>query len=470
MKSIYKMLVTSFIVLMVVLLVSLSGFFTLGRLQKHAHQQFFERNQEATQLAAIVSQMNALSTNMLRSSSSDLLLDYHQKIVELEQQIETITANNSHLGANREILRRLNNFNQYQAMLLTNSTPPSYDTLTYIRDSISIHQLAVEELVLNNYSTTSSVYDEYEKKLTTIEYSLWIILLTFIICSSIIGIQTAVKIFHQIDEFHNYALQLSRKNWNIADSSFSGLQELDDLSKAMNEMKREILSYIEQIKEKARLEKVLGEKLIETEIKDRLLMQAQLTNMRSQINPHFLFNALDLIGKVAFLNNPELAMELIEAISKILRYSLDATDFLVPLEKELSIIQPYLFLQKTRFGERIHVRISVQDNAKNWPVPSMLLQPIIENCFTHGIGSKTHLTIHLSARVQNEKLLICVEDDGVGFDTSRHHDDSKQHIGLSNVKTRLMIRYKQPDLLAIESKIGAYTKITLTIPYQEDSA
>ena len=462
------MLVTSFIVLMAVLIISLSGFFTLGKLQKHAHRQFIEKNREASQLATTVSQMNVLSTNMLRSSSNDLLPNYQKKIFELDEQIAIVRSNEILSKECREILRRLISYNRYQDNLLRDSQNLKYDILTYIRDSISFHQMAVEELVTVYYTITSSLYQTYEKKLTTIEYTLWIVLLFFILGFCIVGIRTALTVFHQIGEMHNYALQLSHKNWALADISASGFQELDDLSMAMNQMKLEILRYIDQIKEKARLEKTLSEKLIETEIKDKLLMQAQLTNMRSQINPHFLFNALDLIGKVAFLNNPELAMELIEAISKILRYSLDATDSLVPFEKELSVVNLYLFLQKTRFGERITVTISIDEEARAWPVPSMLIQPIIENCFTHGIGSKINLAIQISAKIQDNMLHIRIEDDGMGFDPSLRLVDNKNHIGLSNVETRLNIRYKQAGLFLVESKIGEYTKIFLNIPSRED--
>ncbi len=461
------MLVSSFIILMVVLLLSLSGFFTLGKFQKHAHSEFRESNRKASLLATTVSQMNALSTNMLRSSSSDLVATYQKKIFELEEQISVVRSNETLQNESREILRRLDNFNRYQDTLLRDSQNLKYDILTYIRDSLSFHQMAIEELLSDNYSITSELYQTYEQKLTAIEYTLWIALLTFILGFCIIGTRTARTVFHQIDEMHNYALQLSRKNWNLADISVSGFQELDDLSLAMNNMKLEILLYIDQIKEKARLEKTLSEKLIEAETKDKLLLQAQLTNMRSQINPHFLFNALDLIGKVAYLNNPELAMELIEAISKILRYSLDATDSLVPLEKELAVVNLYVFLQETRFGDRINVDIRVQDEAKTWPVPSMLIQPLIENCFTHGIGAKTHLSIVLTAEVKDDKLHICIEDDGIGFDPSLHLKDTKQHIGLSNVETRLQIRYKQNNLFTIESEVGSYTRISLTIPSRE---
>ena len=461
------MLVSSFIILMVVLLLSLSGFFTLGKLQKHAHRQFRDSNREASVLATTIAQMNALSTNMLRSSSSDLVANYQKKIFELEEQISEVRSNETLPNESREILRRLDNFNRYQDTLLRDSQNLKYDILTYIRDSMSFHQMAIEELVSDTYSITSDRYQSYENKLTTIEYILWIVLLTFILGFCVVGIRTARTIFHQIDEMHNYALQLSHKNWNIADISVSGFQELDDLSLAMNNMKLEILLYIDQIKEKARLEKTLSEKLIEAETKDKLLLQAQLTNMRSQINPHFLFNALDLIGKVAYLNNPELAMELIEAISKILRYSLDATNSLVPLEKELEVVNLYVFLQKTRFGDRINVDIHVQDEAKTWPVPSMLIQPLIENCFTHGIGTKTHLHIVLTGEVNDDKLHICIEDDGIGFDPSLQLKDTKRHIGLSNVETRLQIRYKQSNLFTIESQVGSYTKVSLTIPSRE---
>lgn len=219
---------------MAVLILSLSGFFVLGKLQKHAHHQFIENNRVASQLATTVSQMNALSTNMLRSSSIDLLSEYQEKIIDLEEQIEIVRSNNDNPKDILAILRRLHNFNQYQDTLLYDSKNLKYDILTYIRDSMSFHQMAVEELVMRNYVITSSIYQTYENKLTIIEYSLWIVLLSFILGFCIIGIRTALKVFHQIDEMHNYALQLSHKRWNLADITLSGFQELDDLSIAMN--------------------------------------------------------------------------------------------------------------------------------------------------------------------------------------------------------------------------------------------
>ncbi|NBK24480.1 MAG: hypothetical protein EOM68_20930, partial [Spirochaetia bacterium] len=214
----------------------------------------------------------------------------------------------------------------------------------------------------------------------------------------------------------------------------------------------------------------LGEKLIESEKRDKLLMQAQLSALRAQINPHFLFNALDIIGKVAFLNNPELAMELIEAISRILRYSLDATDQLVPLSEELSIIQHYLLLQKVRFGDRVTFEYAVTDAGRAARMPAMLLQPILENCFKHGMRAQASLHIRLQADLDQDILKVVVHDTGEGFEKDETMIGPSTHIGLNNVSSRLSLRYKRDDLFSIESKKHAFTTVTLRIPQEEEPA
>ncbi len=470
MKSILRLVALSFILLLLFLGISLSVFFVLGTLQDHAHQAFLNKNEDVLTLSRTVSQLNVLSSTMLRSSSTELIPDYRNAMALLDQQIEQVRLIPEVDAELDAILRRLAYFNDYQRILLNDSSLIPFETFTYIRDSVIQHQMAVDELVLGIYRLSSETFSAYENRLGTIEYSFWLLLITSIFMIVLTGTRYARRIGLQIKQIQHAAHRLSERDWATADIPSSGFLELDELATGMNKMKREILLSIQKLHAQAEKEKELGEKLIQSEKRDKLLMQAQLSALRAQINPHFLFNALDIIGKVAFLNNPELAMELIEAISKILRYSLDATDQLVPLSEELSIIQDYLLLQKVRFGERVVIEYAVAEEARQARMPAMLLQPILENCFKHGMKAQASLHIRLEADLEQDILKVVVHDTGEGFETGEIVAAPSPHIGLNNVSSRLSLRYKRDDLFSIVSKKHAFTTVTLRIPQQEEPA
>ncbi|MGE4584843.1 MAG: sensor histidine kinase [Sphaerochaeta sp.] len=469
MKSIRNLVVLSFSILLVFLTLSLSVFFLLGTLQDRAHQAFLEKNEAMLMLSRTVSHMNVLSSTMLRASSAELVADYQKAMLELEQEISTVRSIPEVDGELKEVLRRLSNFNEYQYELVKDASVSAYDKFTYIRDSVIQHQMAVEELVLELYTRTSNTFASYEKRLSTIEYSFWILLVTSLVFMIFSAIRAAKRILLQMQQIQSAAHRLAANDWSTPDIPGSGFLEFDELAVSMNRMKREILQYLQQLEQQALKEKELGDKLLEAEQQEKYLIQAQLANLRAQINPHFLFNALDIIGKVAFLNDPELAMELIEAVSKILRYSLDATDVLVPLADELSVIKQYLLLQQVRFGERVTIEYVIETLAEQARMPAMILQPLIENCFKHGMKTKTDLHIRIEAALVGSDLSLIIEDSGEGFDPAVL-PNATSHIGLQNVSTRLHLRYKREGLFSIESEKHSHTIVRLTIPQGEEIA
>lgn len=470
MKSILRLVALSFILLLVFLGISLSVFFVLGILQDRAHQDFLNKNEVVLNLSRTVSQLNVLSSTMLRSSSTELIPDYRNTMALLDRQIEQVRLIDEVDADLGSILRRLAYFNDYQRTLLNDSSILPFETFTYIRDSVIQHQMAVDELVLGVYRLSSETFASYESRLGTIEYSFWLLLIAGIFMMVLTGLRYARQIRLQTKQIQHAAHRLAERDWATADIPSSGFLELDELAAGMNKMKREILYFMQKLEEQAEKEKELSKKLLESEMHERLLIQAQLAALRSQINPHFLFNALDNIGKVAFLNQPELAMELIEAVSRILRYSLDATDQLVPLSEELSIVEHYLFLQKVRFGERISIDYAVAEESRTAYMPAMLLQPILENCFKHGMKARTSLDIRLETTLEHGLLKIVVHDTGEGFESTHPMIGPSSHIGLHNVSSRLSLRYKRGDLFSIESKKHAFTTVTLRIPQQEEPA
>ena len=204
--------------------------------------------------------------------------------------------------------------------------------------------------------------------------------------------------------------------------------------------------------------------------------QAELDNLRSQINPHFLYNALESIRDLASEREvPELA-EAAGALGKLFRYNTKG-GAIVSLRQELEITRAYLTVQKVRFGERLSVIESVRENALDVPVMKLLLQPLVENAVYHGIEPKTTPgTLFIGARIDGADLLISIYDDGVGVAPERMaelqrmmadpmaDDPLQTHVGLRNVCRRVRLRYGENYGVTIESTPGQGTRLVMKIP------
>jgi two-component system, LytTR family, sensor kinase len=201
------------------------------------------------------------------------------------------------------------------------------------------------------------------------------------------------------------------------------------------------------------------------EEQERLLIQARLEALASQINPHFLFNTLNSVSSLIRLN-PEQARVMIMRLSRIMRGRLRNQDHFTPLRDELAFIEDYLSIELVRFGDKLHVVKHIDPATLDMLVPSMLLQPLIENSIKHGISSKIDggtVTIR-TAHGTNGRLSIEVEDDGVGIGEAELAGILNKGIGVSNVKERLKVLYNQDYRMLIDSQPGRGTRIEIEVP------
>lgn len=204
----------------------------------------------------------------------------------------------------------------------------------------------------------------------------------------------------------------------------------------------------------------------------RLLLEARLDALRRQINPHFLFNTLNSIASLIRFR-PEQARELIVKLASILRTLLKDHDAYVMLRDELSFTDDYLGIEVVRFGpEKLHVVKEIDPMTLDLPVPSMLLQPLIENSIKHGLEPRiSGGTITLRSRIELGRMIIEVEDDGVGIAPGRTHTSgvlSGTGIGMRNVRERLDVLFGEAALFDVSSRPGRGTKVTLALPVFED--
>src|SRR5579859_2068651 len=195
------------------------------------------------------------------------------------------------------------------------------------------------------------------------------------------------------------------------------------------------------------------------------LMQARVDALISQINPHFLFNTLNTVSSLVRFD-PDTARTVVLKLSNILRRRLKAQVHFSPLRQEIEFIDDYLDIEVVRFGrDKLQIRKQIDPETLEVVVPSMILQPLVENAIRHGIGPKIEGgTITLRAWRNNGRLAVEVIDDGVGIPDERRPEVYDSGIGISNVRERLKVLYGQEFTFEIDSKPGKGTAIRFEIP------
>lgn len=199
--------------------------------------------------------------------------------------------------------------------------------------------------------------------------------------------------------------------------------------------------------------------------REATLAKSQLQALRTQLQPHFLFNALNAISELVY-QSPEVADRTITQLSELLRLALkDSQQQEIPLREELNFVAKYLEIQQTLMDERLRVLWNVQPETEEALVPNMILQPLVENSVQHGISSRASGgEIEISARKLNGTLNLRVQDNGNGFGTN--HGESRQGFGLANVRARLQLLYGQAQRIEFESDSGRGTIVDIEIPFQ----
>ncbi len=200
------------------------------------------------------------------------------------------------------------------------------------------------------------------------------------------------------------------------------------------------------------------------EEQSRLLVEARLAALASQINPHFLFNTLNSVSSL-IRTDPNQARAMVVKLSKVLRRLLRKHENFSALRDELSFIEDYLSIEVIRFGDKLRFEKDVADDTLDMLVPSMLLQPLVENSIKHGLSSKVEGgTIRIHGRRSESRLHLLVEDDGVGIPEAKLATLLDRGIGVSNVNERLKVLFGGDYRMWIDSQPGKGTRIQIEVP------
>ena len=211
------------------------------------------------------------------------------------------------------------------------------------------------------------------------------------------------------------------------------------------------------------------------EMTERLSM-TQIRQLRSQFNPHFIYNTLDNIRFMVKFN-PEDAGKMILSLSTLLRYSLDNTKESVSLVEDMEFTKNYLKIMKYRYGDRLSYSINIPEEVEKIVIPKLIIQPLIENAVKYGTEGRKNLHVTLSAFKNESDLILICEDDGLGMDEDTLESVSRQlekevndstHFGLYNIHRRLRLRYGQSAGVSIESSNMEGTRLKIVIPAADE--
>jgi two-component system LytT family sensor kinase len=200
------------------------------------------------------------------------------------------------------------------------------------------------------------------------------------------------------------------------------------------------------------------------EAQGRLLTEARLAALTTQINPHFLFNTLNSVSSL-IRTNPDKARTMIYKLSNILRRLLRKHENMTPLRDELGFIDDYLAIEMVRFGDQLKFEKDIDPDTVDRLVPSMMLQPLVENSIKHGLSKKIGGgRIRLKSRLVEGRLQLIVEDNGLGIPESRLASLFDSGIGVSNVNARLKVLFGNDYRMSIDSKPGEGTRTEIDMP------
>lgn len=387
--------------------------------------------------------------NILRNSNNVMALDNFQNMIESQSQAMDLAVR-SQLENDEE------------------NTSGQFEEATKISQFIS-------EATLTLISGEQTTYDAFYRTMIKrssemINLGFWMLALVSILLL-VFSYQFVNGVTQPILKLTQSARELSRGNFEKP-IEIGNNDDMSFLAKTLDSMRLNIATLIDDIQSKAQLEYDLHKHKL-------MLKESELKSLQSQMNPHFLFNTLNMLSKEAYLAGADKTSELISSVAGMLRYNLRKLDSRVTLKDEIEVLEEYLTIQKARFGDRLSVVREIDEAALSIEVPILILQPLAENAFIYAIEpSEEGGTLTLRVQDDNDYVIVQVIDTGEGMDAEQlnrllsstgnlAYQGHSTGIGIRNVIHRLQLFYGVEQIMEIESSIGQGTCITLKLPRRE---
>lgn len=419
--------------------------------------------------------------NYTHSGNDDYLKKYHTGISRLQNSFEQLKESSSGdlYYKFRNLLNMVKTFDEKSEIIIKDYKSG--------KQNIYINQSTTELFKLDGYiqdelkgllnwklSDIQSYYQNFNGQIQNGENLIYIIF----IFTTILCIFFAFRFSKRISvPIHQLVLSLQKVGKGDLDSTLIDYKSNDEISilfESFSNMTIQIKNLIQKIKEKAHLERKIKEQEIKNLEMSNLLNHSELKFLQSQINPHFLFNTINTISILADIEEAPRTQKVLECMSDILRYNFRKMEENVTLKEEYGIVKNYLHIQNVRFGERIQFIVNVDKSLTNCMIPSMILQPFVENAIVHGLEPKIgNGILELSIRNSDDQIKVLIRDNGLGIQEDKIkgffaykdvlEEKSQSGIGVINVIRRLELIYGK-NVVEIQSELGKGTEVRITIP------
>lgn len=358
------------------------------------------------------------------------------------------------------------------------------DNPAYVKELYCIYDMQAylvsyaEKLMTKTLETGNEIYGEKVPMLASVP---WLVIafgaILFIIILKLSKMMNKT-IISPVMKLVDASKKIANNDFFTDDVQVENQDELGELVRAFNKMKYATSEYITALEEKRKTLDLLHTEEVEKLAVENQLEVMKLELLKSQVNPHFLFNTLNVISGMANLEDAQTTEKMIKSLSSLFRYNLKTADFEVPLARELKVVQDYMYLQQMRFGERISYDIICDADDERVIVPAFTFQPLVENCIIHGFSHKEEGgKIRIRIMQQDNMLIIYIGDTGIGMNTSeleclrenlqREKEGLQTGIGLGNIYRRVHSMYSEGKM-EIYSKFNVGMVVKIIVPQKSE--
>lgn len=350
------------------------------------------------------------------------------------------------------------------------------DYVTELYKVYEMQEILLKYVLQLEQETLKSGNDEYVEQTKMFRYIPWLITSATIVMSIVLFMLSrlfAKTLIYPLVAMAKNSHKLAENNFDVEELHVENQDELGELVRAFNYMARATRNYISILEEKNQVEELLHKKEVEKIGMMRQMEAAQLELLKSQVNPHFLFNTLSMIAGMAKLEEALVTEKMIENLSNLFRYNLRTKSQIVSLDRELCVIESYMYLQQMRFEPRIQYRLILEADREKVMIPAFTLQPLAENAVIHGLSKQEEggkIILHIWEK--GDTVFITVADTGKGMSRERLQEVRKKleegsmasrGIGLGNIYERIKKLYRN-GACRIYSRETVGSVVRLEIP------
>ncbi len=451
-------------------------------------EKVYQENLTLNELSEGLTSVQENMTEYLNVKTTEALENYYRSEQDFYAQVQNISSDISSVTFKR-MERNIRNMSQQYIDAVGQTIEAKrgrnvekyrirYENATDLYEYINsyIYSLNIEQFINNseNYNALSKVFRVFE-------FVSMFIMAAVIIGNVILIINFTGNLISPLRKLAGQADEVARGNFDIELTDYKSHDEIGVVTNAFNQMVISIRQYIGQIQERMEIERQLKEKelLMEAHLKD-----AQLKYLQAQINPHFLFNTLNAGAQLAMMEEADKTYEYVQRMAEFFRYNVKKGNDIVTVKDEIELVDNYIYILNVRFSGDIHYEKSIEEKVLDAPMPSMILQPIIENCINHGIREMAGKgKIWLTAFSFEGQPCISIRDNGIGMSaetiekilagTYREEELSEDSngIGMNNIIVRLQLFTETEDVIDIISEgknMGTEVRIYLKPSARED--